>query len=65
MKIMFSVDKLKAFSFKKVDRFLQVSGNHKPDPRLSYVEGARDVAILEAMLESGTKQGAVVPVKKF
>ncbi|XP_057550698.1 uncharacterized protein YMR315W isoform X2 [Amaranthus tricolor] len=43
----------------------EVSGNHKPDPRLSYVEGARDVAILEAMLESGTKQGAVVPVKKF
>lgn len=35
------------------------------EPRLSYVEGARDVAVLEAMLESGAKNGAVVPVNKF
>lgn len=35
------------------------------EPRLSYVEGARDVAVLEAMLESGAKNGAVVPVTKF
>lgn len=44
---------------------LQASNNHKPDRRLSYVEGARDVAVLEAMLESGMKGGAVVPVKRF
>lgn len=35
------------------------------DPRLSYVEGARDVAVLEAMLESGARNGAVVPVNTF
>lgn len=35
------------------------------EPRSSYVEGARDVAVLEAMLESSTKQGVPVPVKKF
>lgn len=38
---------------------------HKAEPRSSYVEGARDVAVLEAMLESSTKQGAQVHVKKF
>ncbi|KMT14433.1 hypothetical protein BVRB_4g072110 [Beta vulgaris subsp. vulgaris] len=43
----------------------EASNNHKPDRRLSYVEGARDVAVLEAMLESGMKGGAVVPVKRF
>ncbi|KNA25433.1 hypothetical protein SOVF_005470 [Spinacia oleracea] len=41
------------------------SSNHKPDPRLSFIEGVRDVAVLEAMLESGSKQGVVVPVKTF
>ena len=35
------------------------------EPRLSFVEGARDVAVLEAMLESGAKQGELVQVKKF
>lgn len=43
----------------------EASSNHKPDSRLSFVEGARDVAVLEAMLESGTKKGAIVPVKTF
>lgn len=37
----------------------------KFDPRLSYTEGARDVAVLEAMLESAEKQGAAVCVKTF
>lgn len=40
-------------------------GDHKAEPRSSYVEGARDVAVLEAMLESSGKQGAMVQVKKF
>ncbi|GFP89134.1 probable serine/threonine-protein phosphatase 2a regulatory subunit b'' subunit ton2 [Phtheirospermum japonicum] len=31
-------------------------GSHEVEPRLSFVEGARDVAILDAMLESGKKQ---------
>ncbi|KAL2470483.1 NAD(P)-binding Rossmann-fold superfamily protein [Abeliophyllum distichum] len=35
------------------------------EPRLSYLEGARDVAVLDAMLESGKRQGAPVQVKRF
>ncbi|ONK70064.1 uncharacterized protein A4U43_C05F29870 [Asparagus officinalis] len=35
------------------------------EPRSSYIEGARDVAVLEAMLKSSEKQGAQVHVKKF
>ncbi|KAH0855145.1 hypothetical protein HID58_020454 [Brassica napus] len=52
-------EELKAF-------FNDISGASKEqEPRLSYVEGARDVAVLEAMLESGARNGAVIPVKKF
>ncbi|RLN34925.1 uncharacterized protein C2845_PM03G29170 [Panicum miliaceum] len=40
-------------------------GDHKAEPRSSYVEGARDVAVLESMLESSAKQGATVQVKRF
>lgn len=39
--------------------------NHVAEPRSSFLEGARDVALLEAMLESGSKQGALVHVKKL
>ncbi|XP_044506394.1 uncharacterized protein YMR315W-like isoform X1 [Mangifera indica] len=38
---------------------------HEVEPRLSYIEGARDVAILEAMMESGSKNGALVHIKKL
>ncbi|XP_024161181.1 dTDP-3,4-didehydro-2,6-dideoxy-alpha-D-glucose 3-reductase isoform X2 [Rosa chinensis] len=38
---------------------------YEAEPRMSFLEGARDVAVLEAMLESGGKQGAPVHVKKF
>ncbi|KAL0707008.1 hypothetical protein Bca4012_073434 [Brassica carinata] len=52
-------EELKAF-------FRDISGTSKEqEPRLSYVEGARDVAVLEAMLESGARNGAVIPVKNF
>ncbi|KAJ4894160.1 NAD(P)-binding Rossmann-fold superfamily protein [Raphanus sativus] len=52
-------EELKAF-------FSDISGTSKEqEPRLSYVEGARDVAVLEAMLESGARNGAIIPVKKF
>jgi hypothetical protein len=44
---------------------LMQDGDHKAEPRSSYAEGARDVAVLEAMLESSTKQGTQVQVKKF
>uniref|UniRef100_A0A453KJS1 Gfo/Idh/MocA-like oxidoreductase C-terminal domain-containing protein n=4 Tax=Aegilops tauschii subsp. strangulata TaxID=200361 RepID=A0A453KJS1_AEGTS len=56
-------EELKAF----VHDMVQASkdGDHKAEPRSSYVEGARDVAVLEAMLESSAKQGAMVQVKKF
>ncbi|KAI4334604.1 hypothetical protein L6164_019272 [Bauhinia variegata] len=40
-------------------------GQYEAEPRLSFVEGARDVAVLEAMLESGAKHGALVHVNKF
>ncbi|KAK4441499.1 hypothetical protein Salat_0484800 [Sesamum alatum] len=36
-----------------------------PEPRLSVLEGVRDVAVIEAILESGNKQGALVQVNKF
>ncbi|RWW77604.1 hypothetical protein BHE74_00014227 [Ensete ventricosum] len=39
--------------------------SHEPEPRSLYMEGARDVAVLEAMLESSAKQGAAVHVKKL
>lgn len=39
--------------------------DYEVEPRLSFLEGARDVAILDAMLESGSKQGALVQVKQF
>jgi hypothetical protein len=42
-----------------------VSVDYKPEPRYLYVEGARDVAVLEAMLESSSKEGASVLVKSF
>jgi len=44
---------------------LQKGSDYEVEPRLSFLEGARDVAILDAMLESGSKQGALVQVKKF
>ncbi|XP_011090402.1 uncharacterized protein YMR315W isoform X2 [Sesamum indicum] len=37
----------------------------RAEPRLSVIEGARDVAVIEAILESGNKQGALVQVNKF
>lgn len=40
-------------------------GTYEAEPRCSYIEGARDVAVLEAMLESGMRGGAQVQVTKF
>eukprot|EP00252_Welwitschia_mirabilis_P000767 TRINITY_DN10735_c0_g1_i1.p1 TRINITY_DN10735_c0_g1~~TRINITY_DN10735_c0_g1_i1.p1 ORF type:complete len:113 (+),score=27.22 TRINITY_DN10735_c0_g1_i1:49-339(+) len=37
----------------------------EPDPRSSLIEGLRDVAVIEAMLLSSTKQGCPVPVNNF
>ncbi|XP_042384928.1 scyllo-inositol 2-dehydrogenase (NADP(+)) IolW-like isoform X1 [Zingiber officinale] len=41
------------------------SSGHNPEARSSYIEGARDVAVLEAMLESSMKQGNPVHVKRL
>lgn len=51
--------------FLMVFALLQKGTSYEAEPRMSFLEGARDVAVLEAMLESGTKQGAPVQVKKF
>uniref|UniRef100_A0A0E0EQ70 Gfo/Idh/MocA-like oxidoreductase N-terminal domain-containing protein n=1 Tax=Oryza meridionalis TaxID=40149 RepID=A0A0E0EQ70_9ORYZ len=56
-------EELKAFVHDIVQA--KKDGDHKAESRSSYVEGARDVAVLEAMLESSAKQGATVQVKKF
>lgn len=45
--------------------FVQKDHDSHIDPRLSFAEGARDIAVLDAMLESGKRQGALVLVKKF
>ena len=44
---------------------MQKGSKIEAEARCSFVEGARDVAVLDAMLESGIKQGASVTVKKF
>lgn len=44
---------------------LKKGEGYKAEPRLSFLEGARDVAVLDAMLESASKQGAQVEVSKF
>jgi hypothetical protein len=51
--------------FLYLNKMVVQDGDHKAEPRSSYVEGARDVAVLEAMLESSEKQGAPVEVKRF
>ncbi|KAK9123065.1 hypothetical protein Sjap_012667 [Stephania japonica] len=57
-------EELKAF-INDVSRATLKVGNFEPEPRSSFIEGARDIAILEAMLESGAKQGAKVNVNKL
>ena len=44
---------------------LQKGSGYEAEPRCSFVEGARDVAVLEAMLEYGNRHGALVQVTKF
>ncbi|XP_027926448.1 uncharacterized protein LOC114183576 isoform X1 [Vigna unguiculata] len=59
-------EELKAFINDVSENTLkQKEGQFVAEPRLSFVEGARDVAVLEAMLESGARQGELVQVKKF
>ncbi|KAI3809493.1 hypothetical protein L1987_25469 [Smallanthus sonchifolius] len=59
------IEELKAFLSDISVTTLQNGSNFEAEPRCAYVEGARDIAVLDAMLESGTKQGASVKVKNF
>ncbi|XP_024985766.1 uncharacterized oxidoreductase C26H5.09c isoform X2 [Cynara cardunculus var. scolymus] len=56
-------EELKAF-LSDISRASLQGSKIEAEPRSSFVEGARDVAVLDAMLESGMKQGAFVKVKK-
>ncbi|KAH1219215.1 Uncharacterized protein GmHk_13G039401 [Glycine max] len=58
-------EELKAFINDVSEITLKKRNQFVTEPRLSYVEGARDVAVLEAMLESGARQGELVRLKKF
>ncbi|XP_030526666.1 uncharacterized protein YMR315W [Rhodamnia argentea] len=58
-------EELKAFINDISNMTLKKESGYEAEPRCSYLEGARDVAVLEAMLESGHKCGEVVSVRKF
>lgn len=57
-------DELKTF-LSDISQASVEGSNHQVEQRLSFLEGARDVAVLDAMLESGKKQGALIQVQKF
>uniref|UniRef100_A0A7N0TI02 GFO/IDH/MocA-like oxidoreductase domain-containing protein n=1 Tax=Kalanchoe fedtschenkoi TaxID=63787 RepID=A0A7N0TI02_KALFE len=56
-------EELKAF-IHDISNF-KAGSSFEADPRLSFAEGARDVAVLDAMLESAGKGGNLVHVRKF
>lgn len=58
-------DELKAFINDVSNMTLKKESGYEAEPRCSFLEGARDVAVLEAMLESGHKHGELVSVRKF
>jgi predicted dehydrogenase len=58
-------EELKTFLGDVSHAMLKKDCSFRAEPRISFVEGARDFAVLDAMLESGKRQGALVQVKKF
>ncbi|XP_047317261.1 uncharacterized protein YMR315W [Impatiens glandulifera] len=58
-------EELKAFLSDISQANLKKGASYEAEHRSSYIEGARDVAVLEAMLESGNRQGERVQVKRF
>ncbi|XP_059628856.1 dehydrogenase FPY6-like [Cornus florida] len=58
-------EELKSFIHDISQANVKEDSGYRAEPRMSFAEGARDVAVLEAMLESGSRQGAFVQVKKF
>ncbi|XP_063937137.1 dehydrogenase FPY6-like isoform X2 [Daucus carota subsp. sativus] len=57
-------EELKAFIHDISHAALQKDSTYEAEPRSSFIEGARDIAVLEAMLESGMKQGIQVKVQR-
>ncbi|KAA8549563.1 hypothetical protein F0562_001419 [Nyssa sinensis] len=53
-------EELKSFIYDISQATLKKGSSYEAEPRSSFIEGARDVAVLEAMLESGMRQGAQV-----
>ncbi|WCJ36962.1 NAD(P)-binding Rossmann-fold superfamily protein [Euphorbia peplus] len=58
-------EELKSFIHDISQANLKKGGSYQAETRLSFLEGARDVAVLDAMLESGMNNGAPVQVKQF
>lgn len=58
-------EELKTFLSEISQATLRKDSSNEVERRLSFVEGVRDVAVLDAMLESGRRQGAPVEVKRF
>ncbi|KAG8389053.1 hypothetical protein BUALT_Bualt02G0189300 [Buddleja alternifolia] len=58
-------EELKAFFHHVSQATLKNDNSFEAEPRISFVEGARDVAVLDAMLESGRRQGVPVQVKRL
>ncbi|KAI4312024.1 hypothetical protein MLD38_036880 [Melastoma candidum] len=57
-------EELKAF-LKDVSNARKKGNLYEPETRCSFIEGARDVAVLDAMLESAAKHGEPVNIKKL
>ncbi|CAI0450233.1 unnamed protein product [Linum tenue] len=58
-------EELKVFIRDITQASLKKECGYDAEPRLTFLEGARDVALLDAMLESGRRNGAQVEVKQF
>ncbi|KAL8489798.1 hypothetical protein ACS0TY_025615 [Phlomoides rotata] len=57
-------EELKAFFHDVSQAILKKDESFRAEPRMSYAEGGRDLVVIDAMLESGKKLGALVQVKK-
>ncbi|KAI3461071.1 hypothetical protein Pfo_017734 [Paulownia fortunei] len=58
-------EELKTFFDNVSQAILKKDCSFQAESRISFLEGARDFAVLDAMLESGKRQGALVQVKKL
>ncbi|KAL2487934.1 NAD(P)-binding Rossmann-fold superfamily protein [Forsythia ovata] len=58
-------EELKTFISDISQATLKKDHSYQAEPRITYLEGARDLAVLDAMLESGERKGTLVQVKKL